>query len=50
MGVTGKVCTVTGIYSSSDCSYEIALSEGDEFPQCPIHPGREVTWYFDRPV
>ena len=50
MDDTGQVCTVTGIYSSSDCSYEIALSEGDEFPQCPIHQGREVTWNFERPA
>ena len=51
MGDTGQVCTVTGIYRSSDCGYEIALSEGDEFPHhCTIHHGHEVTWYFDRPI
>jgi len=32
MGDTGQVCTVPGIYSSSDCNYEIALNKGEKFP------------------
>ena len=46
---TGQVCTVPGIYSSSDCNYEIALNMGEKFPPCPVHE-YEVTWELVRPA
>ena len=49
MGTTGIFSTLYGIYKSSDCGYEIAVSEGEKFPPCPIH-GHEVTWFLVRPV
>ncbi len=49
MGDTGQDCIVTGIYSSSDCNIEIAVSKGEKFPPCPRH-GIEVTWNFERPA
>ena len=42
---TGKACTRPGIYRSNDCGYEIVLTEGEQFPECPIHQ-RLVTWTF----
>ncbi len=49
MGDTGQDCTVTGIYRSSDCNYEIALNKGEKFPPCPVHE-HEVTWELVRPA
>ncbi len=44
MGSTGLVCTLSGIYRSSDCDYETAVSKREKFPTCPTH-GYTVTWF-----
>ena len=49
METTGKFSILSGIYRSSDCGYEIAVSEGEKFAPCPIH-GHEVTWFLVRSV
>ena len=46
---TGVPTPRSGIWSSSDCGYEIALSKEDNFPPCPQHR-KAVTWTLIRPT
>lgn len=48
-GTTGHPAERSGIYRSSCCSYEVALSKGNTFPPCAQHRGA-VQWTLVRPT
>jgi len=48
-GTTGQVCPQSGIYRSTCCGVEIALSRNDRFPPCQ-RCDRATTWILVRPT
>lgn len=48
-GTTGHACERSGIYQSTCCKEQIALSKGNIFPPCS-HCHRGATWTLIRPT
>ena len=44
MPQNGEINTKFGVYKTLCCGFEIAISEGAEFPDCPNHARLTTEW------
>ncbi len=44
MAQNGDINQKFGVYKSVCCGYEIVISEGARFPDCPRHPKLTTKW------